>query len=697
MSSIQLNYIKIENFRGLKEIFMPLSSFVCIIGENNCGKSSTLLALDLLINGGKITKDDYFDKDLPVSIEIELSNLEDKDLERIKENHRKKFIEYIVDNKIKLIREYNQETNHLLIKKLLPIDERFDYKNIDKALKGKKGKNIEDVMGKLLPEYLDGFKGVTTQSKAKEKVNLIIENMDPTEKTEKNNPLPSGIPESIKYLLPEPVYIAASKDLSDETKTSQSTTFGKLIKVILELIEDAEEFEDILQSFDQLKKLLNISKDENGQCVDTRINEMIEIETLLNTYLQENFPKTKIELKIPPPSLNKVFSGSKIIVNDGTEGDLELKGDGLKRAVIFALLRTYVEKNRQNLKSKINRPYLFLFEEPELYLHPSAQKILFEALCNLSKDHFVITTTHSPLFFSPDYTGRFIKMKRIHSNDSKPCAELLNIDLKDELNIKELFQIICYENNNAAFFSDKVLLVEGESDLHFFKFISKKLNPDWDFDTKNIPVIKIHGKGNAKRYKEFFELFGIKVHMILDLDILIKDFDKLTQPPEVKKIHDTLLNEIDKILEKESVEGDPTKEKVKELVRRYSWKQKYQRLKEIVTKLRTSYMLSEEEILECESLFSSELLNQRENVLKNEEYKISSKYELLKILREENIYVLSLGAVESYYPKSTEGKDKPSRALNACKLLCENGRLEEICPLIDDKLEFEIIFEKIFN
>jgi predicted ATP-dependent endonuclease of OLD family len=55
-----LNSLKIENYRGLRDIYLPLSRFVCIVGENNSGKSSTLLALSLLITGSKINKTDYY-------------------------------------------------------------------------------------------------------------------------------------------------------------------------------------------------------------------------------------------------------------------------------------------------------------------------------------------------------------------------------------------------------------------------------------------------------------------------------------------------------------------------------------------------------------------------------------------------------------------------------------------------------------
>ena len=87
-----------------------------------------------------------------------------------------------------------------------------------------------------------------------------------------------------------------------------------------------------------------------------------------------------------------------------------------------------------------------------------AQKILFEALENLTAEHNqVFVTTHSPMFFSPQATGTFIKVIKEYPATGKPFGKFLTINLLKEIEAKDAFQIICYENNTAAFFSNKVL------------------------------------------------------------------------------------------------------------------------------------------------------------------------------------------------------------------------------------------------
>lgn len=62
---------------------------------------------------------------------------------------------------------------------------------------------------------------------------------------------------------------------------------------------------------------------------------------------------------------------------------------------------------------------------------------------------------------------------------------------------------------------------------------------------------------------------------------------------------------------------------------------------------------------------------------------------------------MSKGTVENYYPKGVTGEDKPSKALNACKLIETKECAISISPVIsiggEEKPELTVIFEKIFS
>lgn len=718
-----LNSIKIENYKGLRDIYLPLSRFVCIVGENNSGKSSTLLALSLFITGSKINKTDYYDVTKPIRIEVELS-MDKSDLSKVKGEQKDKILEIITDNKLTLVRRYEVDNSvNLCYKKLMPVDEKFDDSKIIEILHGKTRNEIKTTITDYLPEYEHFFTEVKTQKDVREVLDSIIKNMPHDQLEEKDVKLP--IPEStIKTLMPDPYYIQAVKDINDDVKTKESATFGKIISLFHKGIEGSEPVKEIVESFGKIRTLFN--KPDIGESrPDERLIEVKEIEELVNNYLKENFPSSLFEFYIPPIEIKDLLSTAQIYVDDGTRGLIDSKGDGLKRAVTFSLLRSYVEMNSRHKllgssdseelgSKKEEKPYnsyLFLFEEPELYLHPAAQKILFDSLSTISESNQVVVTTHSPIFFSSTSTNTFVKMKKVYESDTKPYSTPICIDLHTNSSYKDLFQLICYENNCAAFFANKVVLVEGDSDVYFFNHLAKTLDKNWDFNRKNIPLIKINGKGSVQRYREFFNYFEIGVHAILDLDVLVDGFSKLGVNAHTKSIYSQLITEVDRIAIDQEIDGAPKGPQIKKMSKKHGWTQRYQRLKELCGTLSLGNTLSEDEIIEINSLFEIEEENKRKLILQCGEYELSNKDILLSSLRDERIYVLSKGAVEDYYPPWVYGEDKPSKAINACALLPDRESILRISPLVIthqnedhdreeqkiEKTEFEMIFEKIFE
>src|SRR5262249_20162082 len=149
-----------------------------------------------------------------------------------------------------------------------------------------------------------------------------------------------------------------------------------------------------------------------------------------------------------------------------------------------------------------------LFEEPELYLHPSSQKILFEALRTISESHPVMVSTHSPLFLSADGTGTFIRMAKRSPSGERPHGSATVIDLSNVDN-KSRFQLIGFDTNNSAFFADTVVLVEGDTELIVVPHIAALLDPRWSFEIGRVSLCHINGKGSVSRYKKFFAPFNV--------------------------------------------------------------------------------------------------------------------------------------------------------------------------------------------
>jgi predicted ATP-dependent endonuclease of OLD family len=607
---MHISFVKIKNYRGIKQDGFEASPFTCAIGENNAGKSTILLASSLFFSGTALNKSDFYNNEEPIEIEITFNEIDEKDVRRLILDHRERINEIIENGSLVLTRYYTPDgKSDLLCSRLSPKDARFGKNVVGELMKGKKGKEISASIINLFPEYSEKLKALTSQKDIYAKLDEIINDLPLEEKELKLSPLPTGIENSIAKFLPEPIYIAAVKDLKDDVKSKESATFGKLLGILMKFLENSKHFEKISQSFTELHALLNVVR-EAEQVTDNRIEKLQAIEKQIGNFLAENFPKSKIEIDVPKPELKQIFSNARILIDDGVRDVIETKGDGIKRAVTFALLRTYVEqlkeqkreaaaKKNEDIKpeneeiidiEEINeQPYLFLFEEPELYLHPNAQRILFEALENLtSENNQVFVTTHSPMFFSPQATGTFIKVIKEYPPTGKPFGKFLTINLLKEVQAKDAFQIICFENNTAAFFSNKVVLVEGDSDLIYLKELARLLNTEWNFDLKNIPIISINGKSNIKRFVDFYNFFQIKCYCIVDSDALIDGFEKFEVSEKIKKQRSNLLVTIDKLVDEMGIVADLPREKIKEIVRRYSWKESFNRLKVIAKKIRNA-------------------------------------------------------------------------------------------------------------
>jgi len=516
-------------------------------------------------------------------------------------------------------------------------------------------------------------------------------------------PLPTGIDNSIRAILPEPVYIPAVKDLTDELKTKETASFGKLLNILLDVIEG--DLTEAVETFENLRRKLNRVTQEDGTIVDDRMERVKAIESTIQLNLQETFRNVQIELEIPPPEIKTVLSNATIVADDGMRGPIDNKGDGLKRAITFSILRSYVQLS-QNAdwrrgpgEGKPTREkFLFLFEEPELYLHPRAQNILFDALSLISKKHQVLVTTHSPLFFSADDTTTFVKVWKTRAHDlPKPIGNCCTIDLTD-IGEKDKFQIISFESSNLAFFSSRIVLVEGDSEMIVLPHIAGLLDSRWDFKSTSTDLVKISGKGSFQRYKDFFICFGVDIAMVADLDVLLEDFDKLSPSDRARQLRDELIGDVDAIIDAENLLEAPSPRLVKEEFQRDRAKALYDRL---LAARRANDVSGQASILD--ELFVFERTKPRLEVLRDASRAVMlrKKRDLLAELRLGRVYVFEKGAIESYYPVGITGPDKPSRAQAFCVAVSTKDAVRAQCDTIDiggtRVSEFDVIMRSIFD
>lgn len=727
---MRLGELTIENYKALKDIRVPLSRFVCFFGENNAGKSSVLQALKLLIDGGTLNSSHFYDATRSVRVQLTINDITEADVQRLAEEHRAKVAGMLRNGTLVLARIFESDKKSSLKHVArLPKDPRFNESELSELLAGKVSNEMRAAIEKRFPELEGKTKEITKIGDMRAAVYGLAADLPDDQTEPRDKALETGIDASVLALLPEPIYIPAVKDLSDDVKTAATTPFGRILKVLLDVIAPKLAEQQVL--FDGLNAKLNRVMTPDGQVSeDQRLSEIKLIEATVEKFIQESFSEVRLRIEMPPPKLQTILSGAQIIVDDGVEGLIDTKGDGLKRAVVFSILRSYVELNRPGKLLPIPtlppgeaavqmepipvaqalpapRPYLLLFEEPELYLYPKAQQILFEALSLFSKTHAVLVTTHSPAFFGPDGTTLFVKMRKNSGQQApqKPSsrANLVDVSIGDA---RDQFQLVCYENNNIAFFADRVVLVEGDSDFIVVPHIANLLRPGWATGRTPTRFAKIGGKSNIVRYKAFFERFGMTVFVLTDLDFLLgSEYSKVVTMESLRQQRNALLASVDAYIDANGGFGEPDAKHVKNAVEKADVHALWRRAREVKERYDKGTANANELAEAINAFFAWEKYWPRREVLEQPPSNAmrSEIVALITALRAYGIFVWEKGAIEDYYPAGVVGDGKPAQAIDCCSKVKTIAEARALCAIdhLDSKgapvSEFDAIFSYIID
>lgn len=199
------------------------------------------------------------------------------------------------------------------------------------------------------------------------------------------------------------------------------------------------------------------------------------------------------------------------------QGDLLLPAESLGQGEQSAIVIGMFEALRQR-GTNLNT---ILLEEPEMYLHPQAQRYFKNLLLDLVDEQQaqVVISTHSPIF--ADMTRfRSIRIVRRTSDtgtfvqriDSEEDLEFLD----HQLEAAKLTQYFDTESSELLF-AERVLLVEGHGDRLAALEVAKKLNVD--LDAEGLSIIDCGGKNAIPFYARSCRALGIPCVILHDEDI----------------------------------------------------------------------------------------------------------------------------------------------------------------------------------
>jgi putative ATP-dependent endonuclease of OLD family len=343
-----------------------------------------------------------------------------------------------------------------------------------------------------------------------------------------------GLEQHLTKHSPTPVRIPAFPTPADLTKFIKETVQKSVLKTLKD--EEAEAYEKVLTEINTLQDRILSKEVITGKSAQANIN------------FRKIFPN--LTLDISPiegqefdlaSSLEKEFS---VIIKDdrfpNTKQDFSDHGHGVIRQTLFNFLG--IVKNElptNNEDGEVKKDFIILFEEPEVYLHPKAIKLLRSVLYDLcSNSPFqIICASHSPslIDISRPHTTlvRLVRKSNGNTNLYQVGEDVFSAtqELKDKVQMINRFD----PNVCESFFADEVILVEGDTEAIVVRELLERKHSD-----KDVYVVNTGSKNNIPFFQKIFNHFHIKQHVIHDSDTRYlytktKDGDNVTYELKTNK------------------------------------------------------------------------------------------------------------------------------------------------------------------
>lgn len=557
---MKLTQLRIQNFRSCRNVFLEVGDMHALVGANNAGKSSVLRALDFLFNPStkSLNEETFWNKDVSLEIRVEalFTGLSDKEKEALAgclkadgTFHMARSAKMVAkgenadaddgEEKITIGQHYKQP---------IPSPEWLQDSKIN-------GKNITEwwkEKGQLVIDGVSFANSWPAESKKpgvedwKEKAKqFVVANAAkiPMEDAWIDNP--KGYANVLKATLPFFILVPAVRDVAEESKGTKSSPFGKLLFAILDAVAEAKK--------KKIELILSeLSKQMNRQGGAKRVPLIADTETQLNKLLGDFFAGCDLEIEFQTPTLEVLLSAPKLFIDDGFRNSVENKGHGLQRAVIFTILRRYAEFMTSTPEGK-RRSLILGVEEPELYMHPQAQRTIRRVFRKIVEGNDqIVFSTHSSLLVDVAYFDEIIRLEsRVEMAGAKkvtqseawqlPISKMIG-DIEARIpklkgkvtpeSMRDLYSHAYNPRRNEGFFASKIILVEGLTEEYSLPIYADVI-ADCAFDPQNISVVECGGKGAMDRLYRVFNELHIPCYLLLDYDTGNADKDIIAKSKEL--------------------------------------------------------------------------------------------------------------------------------------------------------------------
>lgn len=477
---MKLIKLKISNFRGIGgnvtttgvEIDFENIDLVYLIGQNNTGKSTVLHAYEYFVTSSMVVKENDF--------------------------HNNNLNPIIIEGWIQA--ESDEERDHPAMRNSIDANGIGRFK--------KQWNQIGKVAEKFTFNFSNGRWGLGGAG---------------------------GFDSLLQNACPEPIWLRGLDDVEIVLEKVQKLIKDKVIDNAI----NSTRFEIIQTQLETLRQ--EVISDEYSIRLQTRLNEM----------MQETFPDLQVSLfgNKKDDISKKLSSFIQADINfsnsHGQTVHMNNHGHGIRRQFLFNSLRglNHVFKEIERTKSSRNaqiiddvherdhssRKKILLIEEPELFLHPQSIRLFSHILHDLvsresgNPEFQIMAATHSPILIdlSKDHTTliktNFNEHGEVCLNQVK--SSMFEYEEKERMKMLNTFNpYIC-----EAFFNDRVILVEGDTEAIVFRELLNKFALGGKISHNDIPLVVNCGtKNNIPSFQKILNHFKISYTVIHDLDDTLK-------------------------------------------------------------------------------------------------------------------------------------------------------------------------------
>jgi hypothetical protein len=509
---MKIESVTISNWRSIKHLEIVFQDLMIFIGQNNHGKSNILSALLFFFGEIKPQDLDFNGGTQELFVEITFDDLDQTDKTTFK--------------------KYLTADGSIRVRKFAYVGGNFEYRGyiqnpVEDWLREANSSDLSkgEVAAKLpFHPFLPANGRLTKQNIMDGQAKYIEQNLDAIVfnfEIEETNFL--GLKSVAKGIFGDIYFIPAVKDATDDFSSKEASAFGKLYSSIIESMSaNNPEWKDTKAKLSSLFSTLNRVNDD-GEDNPHRPEELVNFEKALSAELYAW--GAEIDVEVSPPDIDDVFrANTQVWINDGTRTDIRRKGHGLQRALTFALIKVISDNlkaerakatPRQIATRTASASTYFILEEPELYLHPQAQRALFDSLVSLSesKNEVVMCTHASALVDVERYKSICIVKKDSEVVGTQVCQctdDIFTGDKKKDFNLSYWIN----PDRSELFFAKRVLLVEGATDKTLIPLLAKQLGI-FRFDHT---LVDCGSKDNIPLYCQLLNKFKIPYIAIYDRD-----------------------------------------------------------------------------------------------------------------------------------------------------------------------------------